>query len=159
MVCPYCRTNNNDGSRFCINCGKELTLSDLGSNTKFGQYPKMNASTKLVQAKCTNCGAALTVNPSEDAAICPFCNSAFIVDKAIQNFTSYNISANNVEIHNVKQDNEWTYKAEQEKQKVMNNDKLYDYKEKRNEHIETIICLIISVIFCIVMYYYLYKLH
>lgn len=153
MVCPYCRTNNNDGSRFCINCGKELVLSDLESNTKFGQYPRMNASTKLVQAKCTNCGAALTVNPSEDAAICPFCNSAFIVDKAIQNFTSYNISAQNVEVHNVKQDNEWTYKAEQEKQKTKDNEKLLEYKKNRTDAIAASIIMIGCIILILLMHF------
>lgn len=45
----------------------------------------------LVNAKCTNCGAPLEVDHAKDAAICPYCGSAFIVEKAIN---SYNISNN-----------------------------------------------------------------
>ena len=39
----------------------------------------------LVEAKCTNCGSAIEVDSSRDAAICPICGSAFIVEKAITN--------------------------------------------------------------------------
>ncbi len=41
----------------------------------------------LVAAKCTSCGAALTVDSSKDAAICNFCGTPFIVEKAIANVT------------------------------------------------------------------------
>lgn len=41
----------------------------------------------LVAAKCTNCGANLTVDNSKDAAICEFCGTPFIVEKAIANVT------------------------------------------------------------------------
>ncbi len=44
---------------------------------------------QIVPAKCTNCGGTLTLNPNEESAICPFCESSFIVKQAIQN---YNIS-------------------------------------------------------------------
>lgn len=47
---------------------------------------------KLVNALCTNCGAALMVDTQKDAAICEFCGSAFIVEKAINN---YNYQINN----------------------------------------------------------------
>lgn len=47
----------------------------------------------LTQAKCTNCGAELEVDSAKDAAICPYCNSAYIVEKAINN---YNVT-NNIE--------------------------------------------------------------
>ncbi len=40
----------------------------------------------LSRAQCTNCGANLSVDNSKDAAICPFCGTAYIVEKAIQNF-------------------------------------------------------------------------
>ena len=45
----------------------------------------------LVQAKCTNCGANLQVDNTKDAAICPYCGSAYIVEKAINN---YNVTNN-----------------------------------------------------------------
>ena len=44
----------------------------------------------LVPAKCTSCGATLTLNPAQDAAVCPFCNTPFIVEKAINNYTTVN---------------------------------------------------------------------
>lgn len=52
---------------------------------------------KLIPGICTQCGATLSVNKSENAMICPYCNTSFIVEKAIQNFNStYNITAQNV---------------------------------------------------------------
>ena len=39
----------------------------------------------LVNAKCTNCGAELQVDSEQDAMICQFCGSAFVVEKAIKN--------------------------------------------------------------------------
>lgn len=41
---------------------------------------------KLVPAKCPVCGGTLQVDPTKDAAICEFCKSPFIVEKAINNF-------------------------------------------------------------------------
>lgn len=46
----------------------------------------------LVPAKCTSCGASLEVDNVKDAAICPYCRTAFVVEKAINN---YNIVNNN----------------------------------------------------------------
>lgn len=37
----------------------------------------------LVKAKCTNCGASLEVNDSLEAAICPYCGTAYVVERAI----------------------------------------------------------------------------
>ena len=37
----------------------------------------------LEKAQCTNCGGLLEVDQSKDAAICPFCNTPYIVEKAI----------------------------------------------------------------------------
>ena len=45
----------------------------------------------LVEAKCTKCGAALTVDDSKEAMVCQYCGEAFIVEKAINN---YNITNN-----------------------------------------------------------------
>ncbi|MBQ7345438.1 MAG: leucine-rich repeat domain-containing protein [Oscillospiraceae bacterium] len=55
----------------------------------------------LVNAKCTNCGAALTVDASKDAAICEFCGSAFIVEKAINNYNITNHNHINADVVNV----------------------------------------------------------
>ena len=54
----------------------------------------------MVQAKCTNCGANLQVDNSKDAAICPYCGSAYIVEKAINNYNvTNNIRANVVNVY------------------------------------------------------------
>ena len=53
----------------------------------------------LVQAKCTNCGANLEIDNSKDAAICQFCGTPFIVEKAINNYnTTNNIKADVINV-------------------------------------------------------------
>ena len=53
----------------------------------------------LVNAKCTNCGANLEVDSAKDAAICRYCGSAFIVEKAINNYNvTTHLSANVVNV-------------------------------------------------------------
>ena len=48
----------------------------------------------LVQVKCTNCGANLEIDNTLDAAVCPYCNVPFVVEKAINNYkTANHISA------------------------------------------------------------------
>lgn len=61
----------------------------------------------LVKAQCTNCGAALEVDSSKDAAICPYCNTPYIVEKAINNYTTNitnHIHAQTLNIINQKED-------------------------------------------------------
>ena len=54
----------------------------------------------LVQAKCTNCGANLEVENTKDAAICPYCGTPYVVEKAINNFNTVNhISAGVVNVY------------------------------------------------------------
>ena len=55
----------------------------------------------LVPAKCTCCGATLTLNPAQDAAVCPFCGTPFVVEKAIRH---YHITADNVILQNSQQE-------------------------------------------------------
>lgn len=43
----------------------------------------------LVNAKCTNCGGILDVDSSKDAAICPYCKSAYIVKDAINIYNHF----------------------------------------------------------------------
>ena len=40
----------------------------------------------LVKATCTNCGGSLEVDNASEAAVCPYCGQAYIVEKAIQQF-------------------------------------------------------------------------
>lgn len=44
----------------------------------------------LVPAKCTQCGATLSIDSAQDAAICSFCNTPFVVEKAINNYSVTN---------------------------------------------------------------------
>lgn len=56
----------------------------------------------LVKAKCPNCGANLQVNSEKDAAICPYCKSAYIVEKSIASFNNSKVDkivANTVNIY------------------------------------------------------------
>ena len=52
---------------------------------------------KLVPAKCTSCNASLDVDPSKDAALCPYCGTPFIVEKAIQQFITTHKTVNNIQ--------------------------------------------------------------
>lgn len=40
----------------------------------------------LVLAKCTQCGAIVKVDKNQDAAVCEFCGTPFIIEKAINNY-------------------------------------------------------------------------
>ena len=54
----------------------------------------------FVQGNCTNCGGTLAVDNEKDAWICPYCNTPFIVEKAIKNYSiTNNIVANTVNIY------------------------------------------------------------
>jgi len=48
----------------------------------------------FVAAKCTQCGASLQVDSLKDAANCEHCGSAFIIEKAIQNYNISNAQIN-----------------------------------------------------------------
>ena len=50
----------------------------------------------MIPAKCTNCGANIQVDKTKEAGICESCGTAFITEKAINN---YNINLENVIIN------------------------------------------------------------
>ena len=50
----------------------------------------------LVQAKCTNCGASIEVDPQMEAGICPYCNTAYITQKAIVNYNTTIVNHNTI---------------------------------------------------------------
>lgn len=54
----------------------------------------------LTMARCTNCGANLQVDMQKEAAVCEYCGSAFIVEKAVTNYYSPNISGSTINIYN-----------------------------------------------------------
>lgn len=51
-------------------------------------------NTKLVPAICTQCGGQLEVDPAQEAAVCPFCGTPFIVSKAINNYNTVHVHQN-----------------------------------------------------------------
>lgn len=59
----------------------------------------------LVAAQCTNCGAALQVDDAKEAAVCQYCGTPFIVEKAIHNYqinNSYQIENANIIVNDDK---------------------------------------------------------
>jgi len=51
----------------------------------------------FVAAKCTQCGGFLNVDSAQEAAVCQFCNTAFIIEQAINNYnTTININESGV---------------------------------------------------------------
>ena len=50
----------------------------------------------LVKAQCTNCGGTLEADSQKEAAICPFCNTPYIVEKAISLYKTENHIINNI---------------------------------------------------------------
>lgn len=81
MFCMSCGTQLPEGARFCINCGTPINEK----NTSFVK-PQSSIGARIVPAICTSCGATLEVNGEEKTATCPFCNSSYIVDQAINNY-------------------------------------------------------------------------
>ena len=91
MFCSNCGTMLPNGVKFCSNCGANIAGGAVYNNGRMTAESRTMPmpSVSFVPAKCTNCGAALQVDPSQEAAICRFCNTPFLVEKAINN---YNIS-------------------------------------------------------------------
>lgn len=57
----------------------------------------------LVPAKCTQCGGTIEVDNTKEAGICKHCGTAFITEKAINNYTTnYNITNNITKVINGK---------------------------------------------------------
>lgn len=70
MYCNNCEAQLTEQALFCHICGRQQKTGGI----------------ILVPAKCTGCGSNLEVNASEQTAICPYCNSAYIVEQAINNY-------------------------------------------------------------------------
>lgn len=49
----------------------------------------------LVAAKCTQCGANIEVDDTNEAGICKYCGTAFVTEKAINNYNTYITNNNN----------------------------------------------------------------
>ena len=58
---------------------------------------------ELVQAKCPNCNGVLEVDSGLKAAICPYCNTAYIVQEAIHHYSVNHIQNIHANVVNVLQ--------------------------------------------------------
>ena len=46
----------------------------------------------LVAAKCLECGGELQIDNAQDAAVCPYCGTPFVVEKAINYYTTQHVT-------------------------------------------------------------------
>ena len=60
-----------------------------------------NQNTRLVPAICTQCGGQLEVDPTQEAAVCKYCGTPFIVEKAIQNYNIQHATIEHVDTVNI----------------------------------------------------------
>ena len=44
----------------------------------------------LVPAICPNCGGTLKIDDKQEAAVCKYCSTPFISEKAINNYITHN---------------------------------------------------------------------
>lgn len=96
MFCMNCGKQLPDGAKFCKYCGTSQEADTPVESVS--NVININQSTKLVPGTCTNCGASLQVDPSQQAAICPACGTPYIVQQAINNFNIH--STGNISIEN-----------------------------------------------------------
>ena len=88
MFCMKCGAQLQDGAVFCMQCGTRIGSAPASApapepDAASAQSIRLDGGTRFVAAKCPNCGAALEVDAAKEAAICPYCNTPYIVDKAI----------------------------------------------------------------------------
>ncbi len=104
----------------------------------------------LVEAKCPNCGAKLSVDNEKDAAVCEFCGTPYIVEKAIEGAIS-NSTINNSVIKIYNSGNSRTQKSELSEEELYNRytSDFTDIKKsiRKGKLIAFIISLIIALIF------------
>ncbi len=81
----------------------------------------------FVAAKCTQCGANLEIESTKDAAICPNCNTPFVVEKAVHYHNTYN--NNNYKIEH----SEVHFYDEQSKEVRLKNAEIFWLKHKDKE--------------------------
>lgn len=101
MFCMKCGQELPDDALFCMKCGTNLQdfINKTSSSSSEGIKMSTSAAVRVVPAKCTNCGGSLTLDPNTETAICPFCETTFVVSQAIQNY-NIKIQAGTVHIAN-----------------------------------------------------------
>ena len=82
-------------------------------------------TTRLVPALCTQCGAQIEVDPNQEAAVCKYCGTPFIVEKAINQYTSY------IHVQNTYQNESNTYNVQVGKRGFAQS--AFDYLNQREQ--------------------------
>jgi hypothetical protein len=54
-------------------------------------------SAKLMAGICPQCGGQLEVDPTQEAAVCPYCGTPYVVSKAINNYNVQNAHIDHVD--------------------------------------------------------------
>ena len=73
----------------------------------------MSNDVKLVPAICTQCGANVTVNPETEAAVCKFCGTPFVVERAINKYYITNHIQNTTIVNRNVKRSIWDYCVEE----------------------------------------------
>ncbi len=84
----------------------------------------------LIPAKCTQCGSNLNVDPSQEAAVCPVCNTPFITQNAINNYNTTNVT----NIGNLHADNVNLNTADSLENKIKAAETFYTMKEYKKAY-------------------------
>lgn len=83
MYCMNCGQKLPESAKFCFNCG--ISLSAISpKQIKDQETINLDGTRTLVQVKCQNCGAHLSVNSSKKIAHCEHCGSDFFVQDAVK---------------------------------------------------------------------------
>ena len=93
----------------------------------------------MIPAKCTNCGANIQVDDSKEAGICEACGTAFITEKAINNYniktSSVNINGENINIFQTDIDEQIAAAKKLAKEDLVNDaSKLFNELKERYPH-------------------------
>ena len=99
--CPFC--NNRFETQRAIAMFHSVSnnnINRINNQNYYNQIPNAQRPiqrTNLVPAICPQCHGQVQINPDNETAVCQFCGTKFIVDKAINNY--YNINTTNIQNH------------------------------------------------------------
>ena len=69
---------------------------------------------ELIKGKCPECGGILDIDSSKEALICPYCDTPYIVEKAINNYNAQTIKIENANNININVNNGRHYRTDED---------------------------------------------